>query len=87
VCFGGRYSQGKYDGFKSKTYGVSGRVFRKNFVGGKCGIMNGETKDWEEKKRRRGGNVQNWRQKYPYDRRNREIISKYGCYNTSSSLY
>jgi hypothetical protein len=49
VRFGRPYSQGKYDGFKSKTYGCSGRLCRKNCVGGKCTIMNGEKKDWEEK--------------------------------------
>ena len=49
---------------------------RKNFVGGKCRIMNGEMKDWEEKETERGENVQNWMQKYPYDRRNREINFK-----------
>ena len=27
---------------------------RKNFVGGKCRIMNGEMKDWEEKETERG---------------------------------
>jgi hypothetical protein len=52
--FGGRYSQGKYDGFKCKTYGGSGRLCRKNFVGGKCRIMNGATKDWVEKETERG---------------------------------
>ena len=49
MCFGRRYRQGKYEGFKSKTYGGGGRGCRKNFVGGKCRIMNGEKKDWEEK--------------------------------------
>jgi hypothetical protein len=53
VCFGGLYSQGKYDGFKSKTYGGSGRVCRKNFVLGKCRIMNCERKDREEKETKR----------------------------------
>jgi hypothetical protein len=27
---------------------------KKNFVGGKCRIMNGKTKDWEEKETERG---------------------------------
>jgi hypothetical protein len=63
VCFGGRYRQGKYEGFKSKTYGDGGMGCRENLVGGNCRIMNGERKDSEEKETGGGGNVQNWTQK------------------------
>ena len=43
-------------GLKEKrieAVGVEGGC-RKNFVGGKFRIMNGETKDWEEKETERG---------------------------------